>query len=1437
MPQIVEVDGRGTVEFPDGMSEDEMASILRANPPFAASTPKPAREELVRLMGQSREEGRQADIMVQGWTSIDELAKMANAPFVPLERTTTAEVQRTTGLGPRTSAVVAGVQRGSAGLIESVETPLNVATLGAGAASRTLAKIAAGTYGYFIGKELPAAAAETGRLAGEGNIEGAVEAGIGTVAGAVLAPTLAKHALTRVAPLTADALAKKGVSTDAINPRQEQTGVQSERPGTETRGLREGAELSDSLQRAAQGAETPRVSEGEVTPDAQRQKEIQETGDVLTGMGGAVPSEFEPVKKFTTSNKNAVVDQEREARGLDPMTPVLRREWGVALDEANAKSDADPLWVDRLINELTNDPRPTKDFENAALVTRRVDLRNEFEKAAEEGVRAADEGRLDDAAEWKIKADEWSDKLSQLEQATGKGGSGTELGRGLAARRMMMREDFSLASLELRKRAARNFEPLTDAERAELQQMAIEHAQKTAELERVLAEKDQKLAEMEAQSAVIKIQSEAGKTVASPYVISVAEKIVASLDKRADAARARLRERFARTSGPFGIEPLILADLAEIGASHIGHLGLDFAKWSAAVINDVGEWVKPHLEDVFKASQKLIDNVTEAPVVRRVVKKEGASEQSDAIQSIKAKVEAGEGNDITAQVQKLARGFVEAGVKDRDALIDAVHAELQKVMPEITRRETMDAISGYGRFKQLTKDQVSAELRDLKGQMQQVGKLEDMQAGQAPKKTGVERRTPSDEERRLIKQVEEAKKKGGYSVTDPATQLRSALQATQRRLENQIADLTHEIESGERIVRERGKGPTSPEVEALREQRDALKAERDRVLRDIQENDPVYQAEIEAHKLNAQRDALLKSIADKERRLIEGDIEAAAKPMNRPADPVLEPLRQQRDALTKELAEARKKPAEQKAAEALERQLKALNEKIEAREAKLAVGDLSSNAPAAKVNRPLLPELEQTRQRLEAVNAKIATARLKAISKSPEERALQAYKTRTSNRIAELQKRLAAGDFATRPKREIKLDPKATELKFELEKINRKFQIGLERDRLAQRTLIQKGVQGIGKTIRLFRDFMTTGEFSVVLKQGGFSMFSRPIRTTKALADLFRSLRSEKGDFAVNEKIKARENYQNGAYQRSGLHLYEIGDKLSKMDEAVMSEWAARIPILKAFQRSFSTFLNVVRADGFDGLERTIARGRKFTPFEGKLAANFVNVNTGRGTLKARESMLVGLNTFLFAPRYWLSRLQLLLGQPIWHEVGSKESAPLLRTAIAGEYARALVGIGTVMALAKMGGAEVGEEITSTDFGKIITPSGRRIDLFAGVQQNTVFLSRMGSGQKTTLKGRTVPIRRTEDRPLKFGSGDAASVVGQLLRTKLAPAPGSTLNLLSGSDVVGRPVTLLSEAVNLTTPMTYGDIYKIMKEQGIAENTALTLLAMFGAGVQAYDQR
>jgi hypothetical protein len=280
--------------------------------------------------------------------------------------------------------------------------------------------------------------------------------------------------------------------------------------------------------------------------------------------------------------------------------------------------------------------------------------------------------------------------------------------------------------------------------------------------------------------------------------------------------------------------------------------------------------LQARIAELEKAAEEAAQKGAEAAAERGVqeaigrAKNFGAREQAaptDRISKAKARLKTAKEEGATQEnlgslIQQLARGFVEKGIDQRDALVDAVFAELTDLGFKLTRRETMDAISGYGDFKQLTKDEVSVKLRDLKGQLQQVAKLEDMAAGQAPSKTGIERRQPSDEERRLIKQVEDAKRRGGFKVTDPERQLRSALEAKKTRLRNQISDLEAQIASKEKIVKERTASPEDAETDALRKRRDELKAE----------FDEVFQEDVAAYKKVLQR-----QIAEYERRAAEGD--------------------------------------------------------------------------------------------------------------------------------------------------------------------------------------------------------------------------------------------------------------------------------------------------------------------------------------------------------------------------------------------------------------------------------------------------------------------------------------------------------------------------------------------------------------------------------------
>ena len=119
-----------------------------------------------------------------------------------------------------------------------------------------------------------------------------------------------------------------------------------------------------------------------------------------------------------------------------------------------------------------------------------------------------------------------------------------------------------------------------------------------------------------------------GRPRYSDAILKIAEKIVSNLDRRADAARARIKARAFQFN--VGLDPTVLRDVAEIGASHIAHWGLDFAKWSKAMVDEFGDKINPHLKIIFDASQKIVDaegdkHGANAETVKKAVKRTGGT--------------------------------------------------------------------------------------------------------------------------------------------------------------------------------------------------------------------------------------------------------------------------------------------------------------------------------------------------------------------------------------------------------------------------------------------------------------------------------------------------------------------------------------------------------------------------------------------------------------------------------------------------------------------------------------------------------------------------------------------------------------------------------------------------------------------------------------------
>lgn len=312
-----------------------------------------------------------------------------------------------------------------------------------------------------------------------------------------------------------------------------------------------------------------------------------------------------------------------------------------------------------------------------------------------------------------------------------------------------------------------------------------------------------------------------------------------------------------------------------------------------------------------------------------------------------------------------------------------------------------------------------------------------------------------------------------------------------------------------------------------------------------------------------------------------------------------------------------------------------------------------------------------------------------------------------------------------------------------------------------------------------------------------------------------------------------------------------------------MSRFAHRIPLVRASNRAFITFLNRIRADSFDALvENLSTEGKPLTDVELKALGNYVNVATGRGDLGKFTAGAEGLATVFFSPRLVASRFQYLFGQPFMQGTGRTQKA------IAKEYGRALTALAVVYGLGSLAGATIEEDPRSSDLGKM--RFGRtRLDPMAGLSQTAVISSKTGatainmmsrwladktliSGEKKTLRGRLEPLSGPR---VKFGRDDIAGEQLRFLRTKFSPVLGTAIDLLAQQNVVGQPVTpgdvfgklSTREGIplpgtdqkfkpgTLYTPLTFQNVYDVLREQGVSRGMALWMLSEFGMGLQYYE--
>lgn len=257
-----------------------------------------------------------------------------------------------------------------------------------------------------------------------------------------------------------------------------------------------------------------------------------------------------------------------------------------------------------------------------------------------------------------------------------------------------------------------------------------------------------------------------------------------------------------------------------------------------------------------------------------------------------------------------------------------------------------------------------------------------------------------------------------------------------------------------------------------------------------------------------------------------------------------------------------------------------------------------------------------------------------------------------------------------------------------------------------------------------------------------------------------------------------------------------------------------------------------MRSDLFDRfMDRFEEQGKTFenSPELYKATAKLINAETGRGDLgKALENAAPILNTVFFSPRLIASRINLLTNwaNPVWYKNTPKE----VRVMYMKDMLK-FIGLGmTVVAISKLGGADVEDDPRSSDFGKIKS-GNTRWDIWGGFQQYVRLITQMATGEKKSM--RTGEIQELDSKG-RFGEG-RRDVIARFIRGKLAPVPSMAVDFMEGRTVSGDPVTIGKEAETHLLPLIYSDVKEAMKDKGVSSLFTVGVPAVFGVGVQTFN--
>lgn len=686
--------------------------------------------------------------------------------------------------------------------------------------------------------------------------------------------------------------------------------------------------------------------------------------EYIAGSRAAKPTINYP--PLVTGVKNAVTSAERQARGLPEIELAARADWGVngqhLLDRAKVDVDSGAIDPRVLATEISSTPRPLKDHEVAALDYDRMRLYNQHRDIAD----AIDDAMLKGDKEAEVSARQDYARVSDAIEANDRAArlGGTESGRGLAARRFMIKQDYSAASLEQKLRVTSG-KPVSEADRVRIK----EQAARIASLEQQLAHHEQQSQKLSAQQGVKRMQAEISRTERSQrYSARRAGRQASKEDLALEFDSLRQDFRRAANTPRMGLDPELVMILGHMARNRV----------QAGVVDAMQ--VADH---VFTATRDLVDGLTLRDVMDAIsgygkTSHPSQDELAKNMREVNAHLRLFSAIEDVKKGERPLRSGYQRGPQSPKTrgLYQQLHDEMRRaginldgpIDPQTQMRSAMES----------ARTRLKHQIEDLNREI----------------KTGARRpkREPLKYDAEMMAMVAErdrlaaVRDKIDSMGKDPSEVTVERVRSLENSLEKHLDDLSARIKARDIEPRRPVVSPWSPKISKLRERQAKLND----VLETLRDGAKPIRDKA-AERIAAAEAATAKSIADLEARIQAKDLSSQG-PTSAPWSPELSKLKQRQAALQEKLAEMRRLARPVKDPETIRIQTaltRTLNRKAEI-EQQVASGNFASKEKA----QPLRPTPELMKARLELQQAKdqadVIIAKQALVNRTPTERALDA---------------------------------------------------------------------------------------------------------------------------------------------------------------------------------------------------------------------------------------------------------------------------------------------------------------------------------------------------------------------------------------------------------------------------------------------------------------